>query len=304
MSELLVPVIAGVLQMKPEDVVEKIKTPEGVAEIETAAKLLKVFKTNDEYTNTLNTYRQSNMQIWKDELYKDHKTNIHAVLEKQLKDDFPELSTLEFKKDYQNTTDLIKKAIALNNKKSSGNKDEWEKEKEQLQNLIGDYKLKLENAPKEIEKKYKNRLFDSELNFAIELIAPTFNVEEDKIDSQKQFLKFLFSQQGITISETSDNSIILKDKDGNPILNDAGKPKTISTFITELAIKNIPIKENVPAGGRGAIKTTQQHGSGSMLEFATWDEYVTAQNKSGKQLIAGSKEANEAYDKWKKAHGK
>ena len=41
-----------------------------------------------------------------------------------------------------------------------------------------------------------------------------------------------------------------------------------------------------------------------MLEFATWDEYVTAQNKSGKQLIAGSKEANEAYDKWKKAHGK
>lgn len=304
MSEQLVPVLAGVLQMKPEEITEKLKSPEGVAELETATKGLKVFKSNDEYTQTLNTYRQSNMQIWKDELYKEHKTNVHAALEKQIKEDFPELAPLEYKKDYQNTTDLIKKAVSIANKKT-GNKDEWEAEKTQLQKLISDYKTQLETSTKDIESKYKNRLVNKELSTAIELISPQFDVEDDKRDSQKAFLKFLIQQSGVTIHETSDEQFVLKDKDNNPILDDSGKPKSISAYVSELAVKNIPMKENVPAGGRGVTNpSTKNRGMAGMLEFTNFDDYLQSERNRGNNITIGSKESNEAYALWLKAHGK
>lgn len=303
MSEQLVPVLAGVLQMKPEELAEKLKTNEGVAEIESTAKQLKVFRPN-EFTSLLNNYRESNMKSMKDDLYKEHNISVREALENDIKKDFPELANFEYKKDYQNTTDLIKKAISIANKKS-GNKEEWETEKTQLQKLISDYKTQLETSTKDIESKYKNRLVNKELSTAIELISPQFDVEDDKRDSQKAFLKFLIQQSGVTIHETADEQFVLKDKDNNPILDDAGKPKSISAYVSELAVKNIPMKENVPAGGRGVTNPSKNNrGSAAMLEFSTFDEYLQSEKSRGNNITIGSKESNEAYAMWLKAHGK
>lgn len=299
--ENLVTALSGVLQMKPEDVTEKLKTPEGVAEIESATKGLKVFKSNEEYLNHMNTYKTNYKSILADELYKEHKINAHSSIEKQLKEEFPELANLEYKKDYQNSHDLIKKAIEIKSKATSSN-EEWLKEKESLQRLITEHKTKAESIEGSLTQKFQARIVNTEINSAINSIAEKFDVEPEKLDAQKSFLKFLMSQEGVTISGNLENeTFTIKDKDGNPILDDSGKPKSISAYVSELASKNIPMKTIVPAGGRGGIQPSSKSGN-NLSEFATWDDVLAHYKSSGKPLTAGSPEANKLYDEWKKAH--
>jgi hypothetical protein len=41
-----------------------------------------------------------------------------------------------------------------------------------------------------------------------------------------------------------------------------------------------------------------------MLEFSTFESYLESEKQRGNNLTIGSKEANEAYGLWLKAHGK
>lgn len=303
MSEKLIPVLGEVLGLKPEEITEKIKTDDGLNEIASQAKSLKVFKTNQEYLDALNAYKTNFKPILEQEIYKQNKTNIHEKIEKEIKAAFPELEKLEYKKDYHSTDELLKKRIALEVEKNgkAKNPEEWEKEKNSMLQKIEQNKILADSIEKQTREKYLSKIFNKELNHAIELTAPTIDVEEEKLDGQKKYLGFLFSESGTTIEEDANGNTILK-QNGTILVDDLHKPISLNKFVSDLAAKHLQIKSNVPAGGRGGSHKQSPNGATEMLQFASFDEYLNHRSTSGNPLKIGSKEANEKYEAWTKAH--
>lgn len=303
MSEKLTEVLGTVLQLKPEEITEKIKTEDGLKELSEQAKNLKVFKTNQDYLNELNVYKSNYKTILSQDIYKENKTNIHAALEKEIKAGIPELEALEYKKDYHSTSELIKKKLQLELEKSGKkqNVEEWEKEKNSMLKTIEENKKRADTIETETKSKFLQRIHKREVDHAIDLIAPTIDVEEDKLDAQKKYLSFLFAESGVTMEENAEGVTILR-QNGNILVDDLHKPISLNKFVNDLAAKNLQIKSNVPAGGRGGSpNSSNQNAHIDLLQFKTWNEYLQHRKESGKPLVVGSKEANELYGKFMKA---
>jgi hypothetical protein len=307
MSEKLVNVLAPLLNMEAEQVKTKIASDEGLTEIETKLKGMKVFESNQKYLETLNAYGASQKDIH----YKELKKEVHFAIEKDFKQKNPELAALEYGKDYKDTYDLFSKAIELKAPKDNGKKEDWEKEKSQFEGKIQELNKKLETIPGETAKQYEKRIHALVMQSAYSGLIPRIAVDASKnaeeqaaeVKEKIEFLQWKFEKEGLEIIEKDGQFFVGKDgvidKD-----NDTFKPITVEQKINQLADKNSLIKKDVSAGGRGEKGKTGQEAQGALDwgMFPTFDKYL--ETESGKKLIPGSQEMNEKYAAWYKAHGK
>lgn len=295
-QEKAVELLSDVLKMKPEEVVEKLTTEDGVKELSDRKAALKVY-TNDEFLSIQNNYKDS----LKDIHYKESKINIHQALEKDLANEY-ELSAEEIA-GLKTTKEYINKAIEKKIAKLKTTPGDNNKEIETLQKALDEKVKLLEELPKkaalEANEKVKNIILNSEIRLLASGVEfeGTEDEKTQKLQDGIDYLKYKFNQQ-YSIGERDGKEIVLT-ADGEPLRDEnTHKLVSVNEVLSRLSTTVFP-KIKPADGGRPRDNSKNGKDNGAIDLSMGWDEF--RKTERGSKLIIGSREFLDLKDKFEKA---
>lgn len=285
--------LTKVVGMDEATVTEKLKTPEGVKEIEDTIAGMKIFKTNAEYTSSMNNYKD----MLKDQLYNDHKASVLEMSEKKIL----EKNGLSWKRgtDFNSLDELVDKIADEKVKAAKAGSSGDNKELEKAQAKIAELTNQMNEEKTKLQNEFGSKLISKEIDATLSGIKPLLDIESDKVNTTADFIKYSFNQE-YNLREKDGKYIVFK---GDEIHRDANyKEVPLEVVMMEVASKVAKIKSS-PAAGRGVdTNTANNPDSFDFSSFATWDAFLETQTELRK-LTNGHPTLLKYYEAFKKSKG-
>lgn len=272
---------------------EKLKTPEGVAEIMPKLKDARVLTPTQQeelFTNKLKSFDgkalfaiiPENTKKGLHNIYKGSVLDSHeATLQEKYGTSFVKGT------DFNTADELIAKIIETKAPAGAGEKD---KTIQNLQKELQAWPVKLQEAITAKTTEYENHLQGHEHKVALSVISQHIDSDEESLPEKLSSLNLLFNAK-YTLTKDSEGKYQVMNKDGQPAVDKDYKPLTLDAVYMKLAGQLFSLVSDVPKTGRGANDPAKKNKGGASKDFSKYqssDEFFTA--LSGEGLRVGTPE--------------